>query len=276
MSATVVGIRQPAVAGRFYPAASRALSRLVEQYLDDCRQFEVGNLGATSPRALIAPHAGYVCSGIVAAAAFRPLRFLPNERYIIYIIGPAHWQPVHGVGLSSARSFQTPLGDVPVATDLVQILLDKCTQYRIADEAHAPEHCIEVQLPFLQKTLMDFRIVPLLCDEKADAQQLANDLAPLLAEDPHRLLLVSSDLSHYLPDEQARPQDAALLNAVVAGDDAAAAHGQACGLTPILALMNIAQRLGWRASLVDYRNSGDTCGPSDRVVGYGAVVFMAS
>lgn len=266
-------VRRPAVAGRFYPADPEELARSVRRLLD------LAVHTRTAPRALIAPHAGYVCSGIVAAAAFRTLLALSPATYTVYLMGPAHWQPVHGAGLSSADTFATPLGDVPVAQERVQALLHLGEMYRLADDAHAPEHCLEVVLPFLQTALADAgadcAIVPMLFDEAADPTQVADDLAPLFAEDVHSLLVVSSDLSHYHSYAEAQAMDRALLDAVAAGDTHAAQRGQACGLQPMLALMAIAARLGWTPQVVDYRNSGDTCSLRKEVVGYGAVVYAA-
>ena len=225
---------------------------------------------------MIVPHAGYVCSGVVAAASFQALAKLAPGAYTVYLMGPAHWMPVHGVGLSGANSFETPLGAVPVAADTVREFARMGAPYRLADDAHAPEHCLEVELPFLQTTLPDARIVPMLFDDEADPERVADDLTLRLHEDTYSLVVVSSDLSHYLPYEEAQQKDSMLLAAVTAGDVNAARQGQACGLPAILALMAIARRLGWTAHVLDYRNSGDTCGPKREVVGYGAVVYTAA
>ena len=267
--------RLPAVAGRFYPADRTELEQSVRRFLDECVHVQT-----TSPRALIAPHAGYVCSGIVAAAAFRALTALPPATYTVYLMGPAHWRPVRGVGFSSADFFQTPLGVVPVARDRVRSLLQKGDMYRQKEDAYGREHCLEVELPFLQTVLAGagayFAIVPMLFDEGADPIRLADDLAPLLAEDPTSLVVVSSDLSHYYDYEDAQTIDSAFLDALVAGDVQTAQCGQACGLPAILTLMAITARLGWTPQVVDYRNSGDTCSLRKEVVGYGAVVYTAS
>jgi AmmeMemoRadiSam system protein B len=265
-------VRRPATAGRFYPAEPDELAQSVSRYLREAQQSELA-----SPRALIVPHAGYVCSGIVAAAAFRTLAELPSGRYTVYLMGPAHWRPVQGVGLCSADAFMTPLGEVPVATELVQTLLDVGGPYRLADEAHVPEHCLEVELPLLQTVMgeagADFAIVPMLYDEAADPQRVADDLSARLRGNPNSLVVVSTDLSHYLSYAEAESMDGALLEAVATGNAATVKSGQACGMQPILALMGIAKRMGWTPHVVDYRNSGDTCSLRDRVVGYGAVVY---
>jgi len=223
--------------------------------------------------ALIAPHAGYACSGIVAGASFRALTSLPRAERVVYLLGPAHWKAVHGVGLSSATAFATPLGEVAVATERVAHLSGLGERYRIDDAAHAPEHCLEVELPFLQVTLGTFRCVPMLFDDAAKPERVAADLLPLLAAHPEDLVVVSSDLSHYHPYQEAVNADNGFLKAVALGDMAAANGGEACGLLPILCLMSIAEQLDWKAHLLAYANSGDTCGSRREVVGYGGVAY---
>jgi len=263
-------VRKAAAAGRFYPSSRRQLARDVEQLLA-----QSVTVDTPPPRALIAPHAGYVCSAIVAAAAFRTLTMLPATAYTVFLLGPAHYQPVHGVGLSSAEWFETPLGLTPVATDIVRSLADTGHGFHVVDGAHIPEHSLEVEVPFLQFMLTDFRIVPLLFDGEADPLLVAESLLPNFESDENSLLVVSSDLSHYSAYDVARSSDLALLDAIERNDVEAVRGRQACGLPAILTLMAIAGSLDWRAHVVDYRNSGDTCGPRDRVVGYGAVVYSA-
>lgn len=264
-------VRRAAVAGRFYPADPATLAGMVRRFMQ-----EAPPSPWAPPRAVIAPHAGYVCSGVVAGAGFQALSARQPAGHTVYLLGPAHWLPVYGVGLCSAAAFATPLGEAPVHTDIVADLVALGKPYSLADQAHAPEHCLEVQLPFLQTALPGCRIVPMLCDDDVQPERLAADLAGWLADDPHSLVVVSSDLSHYLPYAHAQQTDRAFLDAVAAGDVAAAARGQACGRIPILCLMTIAKQLGWMAHVLDYRNSGDTCGSRSEVVGYGAVIFTPS
>jgi AmmeMemoRadiSam system protein B len=227
-------------------------------------------------RALVAPHAGYVCSGEVAAAAYQTLGGLPSvPGRTVYLLGPAHWKAVNGVGLSSAAAWQTPLGEVPLATAEIRGLAAEGGHYHHDDAAHAPEHCLEVQLPFLQAVLPGFAIVPLLFDDMANPEQVAADLCRLLAARPADLLVVSTDLSHYHPYQDAIILDHALLKAVALGDLAGANAGEACGLLPLLCLMHVAQHFGWQPHLLAYLNSGDTCGARREVVGYGAVAYTA-
>ncbi|MFN8466358.1 MAG: AmmeMemoRadiSam system protein B [Caldilineaceae bacterium] len=269
--------RQPAVAGRFYPANGATLAGEVKRLL----------AGGTPPRlrrvrALVAPHAGYACSGEVAAAAYRALAAsMPpaqpgteaGPQPTVYLLGPAHWKAVHGVGLSGAAVFATPLGQVPVAIDRLHQLAALGGQYRVDDAAHAPEHCLEVHLPFLQTVLAAPRIAPLLLDDGAAPEQLAGDLCTLLEDSPDDLVVVSSDLSHYHPYQEAIILDHGFLKALATHDMAAVNASEACGLLPVLCLMHVAQHFGWQPHLLAYANSGDTCGSRREVVGYGAIVY---
>ncbi len=264
-------IRQPAVAGRFYPANGVTLAGEVQRLLAAGRPARVGRV-----RALVAPHAGYACSGEVAGAAYRTLAGSPPDvQRTVYLLGPAHWKAVHGVGLSSAAAFATPLGPVEVAADRVHQLAALGGQYHVDDGAHAPEHCLEVHLPFLQTVLPAPRIVPLLFDDGANPERVADDLCTLLEGCPDDLVAVSTDLSHYHPYQDAIILDHRLLKALATGDMPDANAGEACGLLPVLCLMYIAQRFGWRPHLLAYANSGDTCGSRREVVGYGAIAYTS-
>jgi AmmeMemoRadiSam system protein B len=262
-------VRQPAVAGRFYPADPSELGRAVRFHLD-----RAAGVPMLRTRGLIVPHAGYACSAPVAAHAFKTLS-PPVRGPTVYLMGPAHWSAIHGIGLCTAYSFATPLGPVPVATQQVSSLLQKGGLYEAADAAHQPEHCLEVHLPFLQVVLGQFQIVPMLFGPRAGWEQAGHDLVELMGDETS-VVLVSSDLSHYHPYEKAVRVDRAFLAGVVAGDLAAVRGGEACGLLPILCLMQVARTCGWTPRLLDYRNSGDTCGPRSEVVGYGAVVYGAA
>lgn len=260
--------RPPAVAGSFYPGQRDRLLRTVEKLVDSV---PAGLSGTT--RAVIAPHAGYACSGIVAAAVFKTLQQYAHRKMTVYLMGPAHWLPVHGVGVYTGRAFASPLGEVEVAQEAVQTLLRSDSFCSPAPEAHGPEHCLEVELPFLQIVMDSFAIVPMLLDAEADPARLARALVKIAGQDPNALIVASSDLSHYRPYAEAYAVDRALLAALLAGDRTAVAKGEACGLQGILVLMAMAASLGWKARQVAYLNSGDTCGPRGNVVGYGGVVF---
>ena len=264
-------VRQPAVAGTFYPAEPRRLEAMVREFLSDA---SVPALSAV--RAVIAPHAGYVYSGPTAGYAFKVWENLPPRPYTIYLLGPAHYVYVDGVAVGRFQAFATPLGQVPVAEEMVEALLSRGAPFVEANHAHLPEQCLEVELPFLQVGFGNHvRIVPMLFGNVSPAE-VASVLVEVMQADPNALVVVSSDLSHYHDYWTARQLDQTLLEAIVQGDLSRAQKGEACGLLPILTLMSVALRLGWRPHLLDYRNSGDTAGDKARVVGYAAVAYAAT
>lgn len=268
MNDNPVSIRQPAVAGSFYPAEPVRLRNVVRGMLAEARE------SAQAPvRALIVPHAGYRYSGPIAASGFRQLSCEGNGcTPTVFLIGPAHYVPVPsgGIALAPFDRFDTPLGPVPQNRSAVDALLGRGSTYRSYAPAHVPEHSLEVELPFLQERLDDFDLVAMLCGQPP-ADRIAADLAEHLR--PDDLVVISSDLSHFHPYEDAQRRDRSFLDAVVAGDVRRAAQGEACGLQPILILMHLARLLGWQPALLDYRNSGDTGGDRWRVVGYAAVAY---
>ncbi len=264
-------VRPEAVAGMFYPAQPAALREMVNSFVEQARLPELpGPL-----RAIIVPHAGYIYSGPIAGHGYRALRGLSPGPRTVLLLGPAHRAPVFGVAVGAFAAFRTPLGQVPVSQELVERLLQQGTPFVRDLQAHLPEHSLEVQVPFLQLVMGDaIRLVPLLFGE-VDPELVATALMPLITDDPSVLLVISSDLSHYYPYEVARKLDTELLSAVERGAPDEVAKGEACGMLPILTLMAIARQLGWRAHILDYRNSGDTAGDRTRVVGYGAVAYTA-
>ncbi len=221
-------------------------------------------------RAVIAPHAGYVYSGTTAGYAFKALKKLSGDIHTVFLLGPAHRVPVNGVALGNYSAFRTPLGDVPVAVDRVAEMLNSASIYTGAPGAHKSEHCLEVQLPFLQVSLGDFRLVPMLYGQ-VEPEAVTDDLVDRLTEDD--LVVVSSDLSHFHSYDEARKLDQAFLDALLEGDEAGIRRGEACGRAPVMTLVQISQRLGWDPHLLDYRNSGNTSGERSRVVGYGSVAY---
>lgn len=255
------GLRPPAVAGLFYPAAGPELDAAVRGYLAGARA------RGTPPAALIVPHAGYVYSGPVAASAYA---LLPQARTTIrrvLLLGPSHQVAFHGLAAPEAAYFATPLGEIPVDREALETLAH-LPQVREFAAAHAAEHSLEVQLPFLQTVLDRFRLVPLAVGE-ADAQDVAEVIEALWTDD-RTLVVVSSDLSHYHDYATARELDAATSRAIEALRPEAIGHEQACGRDPINGLLTVARRRGLHVETLDLRNSGDTAGPRDRVVGYGA------
>jgi AmmeMemoRadiSam system protein B len=257
--------RRPAVAGSFYPAQPNRLRRQVEELLADA-----GTPLKITPKGLIAPHAGYIYSGSPAAAAFATLRDSAQTFARIVLIGPAHYVAFRGVALPTVDAFETPLGRVPLDHDT----LNKITGLPFVsqdDAAHAPEHALEVELPFLQIVLPSFSLLPLVVGD-ATAHEVAQVLARLWSG-PDTLVVISSDLSHYHSYKTAQRLDAATAAAIENGDWASLGPGQACGYLPIAGLLIEASRHNLKARRLSLCNSGDTAGSRDQVVGYGAWMF---
>jgi MEMO1 family protein len=262
----VTVVRAPAVAGRFYPDDPAELRDAVESYLAETDPVPPH---APPPRALILPHAGYVYSGPVAASGYARLRDVAGTIDRIVLLGPSHHVPVAGLAYCSAERFATPLGAIPVDTEGLAELARLPFVERL-DAAHAREHSLEVHLPFLQVVLGEFTVLPLVVGN-ATPEQVAAVLRT--CERPGTLPVISSDLSHYHDYATAVRLDRATADRIVrrAGDDLSG--DRACGCVPIAGLLSLARERDWSVRAVDVRNSGDTAGPRDRVVGYGAFVL---
>lgn len=259
-------IRPAAVAGRFYPENPRELEASVRGYLAEAKPAD-----ASIPKAIIAPHAGYVYSGAVAATAYA--RLIPARGHIerVVLLGPCHRVPVRGLALSGARAFATPLGDVPIDREACGRLAE-LPQVQVFDASHAQEHSLEVHLPFLQIALGSFALVPLAVGDASETE-----VAEVLERawgGPETLIVVSSDLSHYLAYDDARALDATTCAAIEHLDGAAIGRDQACGRVPVRGLLALARKKKLSVATVDLRNSGDTAGPRDQVVGYGSWLFF--
>lgn len=262
--------RPAAVAGSFYPAQPKLLDSEISQLL------AAAKVPMPSPqmppvKALIVPHAGYIYSGPIAASAYACLDdsgLLASVRKVV-LLGPAHRLAIHGLALPEAEAFDTPLGSVSVDAELAERALELPQVQRNA-AAHALEHALEVQLPFLQHLLEDFTILPLLVG-LAGTEETAAVLNHVWGG-AETLILISSDLSHYLPYAQARQRDQSTA-ARIGALQALNSHEQACGATAINALLLCARQRGLQAQLLDLRNSADTAGDRSRVVGYAAFAF---
>ena len=257
--------RPPAVAGVFYAAGRDRLQTQVLNLLAG-----VTSAPEATPKALIAPHAGYVYSGHVAAAAFATLQDNGHAVTRVVLIGPAHYVPVRGIAAPKYDAFETPLGRVPVDLEALSKIDDFQFVTR-TNAPHAPEHALEVELPFLQTVLPSFQVVPLVVGDVA-LQDVALVLARLWGG-PETLIVVSSDLSHYHSYETARRLDLATAAAIERGDWCILGPKQACGCHAVAGLLVETQRCGLRARRLELCNSGDTAGSRDQVVGYGAWVF---
>jgi MEMO1 family protein len=254
--------RPPAVAGIFYPADTAALREQVDRLL----AYVAAPALAFPTAAVIAPHAGYLYSGPVAASAFRAVGASGHPERVV-VIGPAHHVASRGIALPSWQAFRTPLGDVPVDADVLASLTE-LPQVIIADGPHAPEHALEVELPFLQRVLGEFALVPLLVGT-ASAAEVAQALERVW--DPATtLVVVSSDLSHYHDHATARRLDARTAARIEALAGEELGPGDACGYLPVAGLLGLARARRLGIARLDLRNSGDTAGDRARVVGYGA------
>lgn len=260
---TTATMRPAAVAGSFYPGNARALSTAVGDMLADARTQEA------PAKALIVPHAGYVYSGPVAASAYAGLRKSAAAIRRVVVFGPAHRVWIPGLAATSADLFETPLGRIRVDRAAIDAVAD-LPQVEIDDKAHAAEHSLEVQLPFLQSVLDDFAIVPFVVGG-ATPDEVAEVMEHLWGG-RETLIVVSSDLSHYLPYAEARVIDRATADSILRGH-ALGHRDQACGATPINGLLEVARRRNLTPTLLDLRNSGDTAGDKSRVVGYAAFTF---
>jgi AmmeMemoRadiSam system protein B len=261
--AAAARVRPPAVAGAFYPGSAAALRSTVEGLLRDAPRPE-----GPAAKAIIAPHAGYLYSGPIAASAFQAAAAAGTIERVV-LLGPSHFVPIRGLGLPDANRFATPLGEITVEPEGAAASL-RLPQVRVQPAAHVQEHSLEVELPFLQVVFGDFVLVPLVVGE-ASAEEVAEVLERLWGG-PETLIVVSSDLSHYLRYEEARQIDRETADEILALGGPLDPH-RACGARPVNGLLLAARRRGMIPELLDLRSSGDTAGDPSRVVGYGAFAF---
>jgi AmmeMemoRadiSam system protein B len=262
-----MGARPPAVAGSFYPRELGELQLTVEALPGEARPSGKGQL-----LGVIAPHAGYMYSGPIAANAFAAVAAARHGFTRVLLIGPPHHVPVHGIAASSADSFATPLGDISVDKEEIASLVN-AGLVSIDDRAHAPEHSLEVELPFLQAVLGRFTLIPLLVGDAAP-QEVVTVVDAVM--DGHTLLVVSTDLSHYLNDTEAKARDLASALTIERLDDSKLGPNDACGFSALNGALRAARNRSWRIARLDLRNSGDTSGNRSRLVGYGAWAFFAA
>ena len=263
------GVREAAVAGEFYPADPARLGDQIDEFLGVAAQLAEAVSGGqpeAPPRALIAPHAGYLYSGPIAATAFQSIAAAAAAIQRVVVIGPSHFVPFTGVALPEAEVFRTPLGDLLLDAEAVERLhaIDQVVTWM---EPHRREHALEVELPFLQRILGEVPIVPLVTGA-ASPEAVAEVLDAVWEDDT--LLVVSSDLSHFHDYDTARRLDAATAQTIVSGDVLQLDERSACGRLAIQGMKLSAQQRGMAVELLDLRNSGDTAGPRNEVVGYGA------
>jgi AmmeMemoRadiSam system protein B len=266
MGGITVNVRPPAVAGAFYPGNPEQLRASVRQHLEEGDARAHG----PAPKALIVPHAGYIYSGPVAGSGYALLKSRRDRVRHVVLLGPAHFVPIDGLALPDADAFATPLGDVPIDR-AAETRIEPLPQVVRSSAAHAREHSLEVQLPFLQEVLADFELVALAVGG-GNREEVAEVIDGLWGDDD-TVILVSSDLSHYLDYETARRVDERTARAIEELRPEDLHPGDACGGAAVGGLLVAARRKGLTARTVDLRNSGDTAGPRDQVVGYGSFAF---
>lgn len=259
-------IRAPAVAGFFYPNNPKELEAVIDGYLSQAKVQKQ----KIFPKAIIVPHAGYIYSGPIAASAYILLKNIRDKIRRVILLGPSHHVAFHGLALSGVDYFATPLGSVLLDHACQRDILAP-PQVQIMDAAHAQEHSLEVHLPFLQKVLNDFTLVPIVVGDTTPSE-VSNVLEKLWGGS-ETLIVISSDLSHYLNYHTAQKIDHETSEAVENLDPKKIMFDHACGRNPINGLLALACKKGLKVKRLDVRNSGDTAGDKDRVVGYGAWSF---
>ena len=250
-------VRKAAVAGMFYPSSRKEIESMIDSFLKKVPLIKIER----QLKALIVPHAGYIYSGQVAAYAYSLLKNFKDKKLKIILLGPSHHVYFNDVASDVNEFWETPLGKVKVAEN----------NFLKLEKAHANEHCLEVQIPFLQKILKNFEILPLVASD-ADPKKISQNINKIL--DKNSILVISSDLSHFYDYDTAVKIDRNTINGIENLDyNKVESEGDACGKIPILTLINIAQNLKWKCKLLGYKNSGDTAGNKANVVGYCSFAF---
>ena len=265
--------RQAAVAGLFYPYDTRELTQQVLSLLTQAKSSASTDTqqNPQCPRVLIVPHAGYIYSGLTAAFGYNTLFQCEADTNTkinrVILLGPAHRVAVDGMATADVASFSTPLGEVPLDRDEINNLLNNHLLFS-SNPAHEQEHSLEVQIPFLQTIIQQFKLVPIVV-----GQCSIDSVSKLLSRyinNPHDLIVISTDLSHFLEYSQAKKRDENTSEKIIAFADEAFASNDACGRIPLAGMLKLAKESGLTIKQLDLRNSGDTAGDRQRVVGYGA------
>ena len=261
-------IRHPAVAGMFYPADSHILQKDIHRYLDE-NDIPIHTFKSV-PKAIVVPHAGYVYSGPIAATAYKYLIPLKDKINRVVLLGPSHQVAFKGLAVPESDTFNTPLGNISIDREAIKLLSD-LPQVIESDVAHRDEHSLEVQLPFLQEILDEFSLIPLVVGD-ADRNDVAEVINRLWG-DEHTLIVISSDLSHYHSYNEAIEMDQHTSEAIAHLQPDLIGYDDACGRNGLKGMITVAQQKSLNVEILDVRNSGDTAGSKDRVVGYGAYAF---
>jgi len=264
---SVTLIRPPAVAGSFYPGTRDVLERQLAQFMSEADNAPPSRAATAIPKAIIGPHAGYVYSGPVAARAYAKLAAARGKISRVVLIGPSHHVAFRGLAVDMSDAWETPCGTVALDTEAIARLRQLPLVGQL-DAAHQREHALEVHVPFLQHVLGEFRLVPIVAGDAPP--EIVAALFDAVWGGPETLIVVSTDLSHYLDYAACRRLDTRTAAAIERFDDDAIGSTDACGQVPTRGLLRVARRRGMAIERLDLRNSGDTAGPRDRVVGYGA------
>lgn len=256
-------IRKPVASGTFYPGDKVKLKETINKYLSEVKIDKNEN---RKLKALIVPHAGYIYSGTVAASGFALLKDVSYKKTIL--IGPSHYAHLNKASIPKFDYYETPLGLIKLSNLAKELLNEKSFNYNV--EAHDREHCLEVEIPFLQTVMNKTEIIPIIIGPSG-IDEITESIIKKLDRDT--LIIVSSDLSHYHSYDDAVKLDKQCINCIIKNDLKDINNQEACGLYPIIVLMNIAKHFNWEAKLLDLRNSGDTAGSKDNVVGYASIAF---
>jgi hypothetical protein len=259
-----MNIRPAAVANLFYPGDASALHHDIQQYIATAPS------GDHAPKALIVPHAGYMYSGLIAAQAYAQLAHARHTIKRVVLLGPSHRVPLRGLAVPGVDYFETPLGNIPLDRKAISKIV-QLPQVQEYDLSHQQEHSLEVQLPFLQEMLDSFSIVPIVVGDTRAHE--VHEVIEALWGGEETLIVISSDLSHYHDYATARTMDAKTCAAIENLDTEAIEYDDACGRNPVIGLLESARERHLRVTTLDLRNSGDTAGSKERVVGYGAWMF---
>ncbi len=260
-----VKARPPAVAGQFYPDDPDKLSDLLKQMINRAKAVMPQHI-----KALIAPHAGLIYSGPIAATAYKSIMNQADDINRVVLLGPSHRVGFQGIATISASRYEMPMGSIEIDQAAFK-LIEMLPQVQQIDKAHEQEHSLEVQLPFLQMILGSFTLIPLVIGD-CSADEVA-EVLEILWGDQHTLIVISSDLSHYQSYQNAQRQDQQTSAAILNLSPQKIGYDDACGRNPVNGLLVAARNHHLKPSMIDLRNSGDTAGSHDRVVGYGAYIF---
>jgi AmmeMemoRadiSam system protein B len=255
-------IREPICAGSWYPGNPDCLAREVDGYMNAAPDVDV----SSGVKALIVPHAGYIYSGAIAGAGFGQLSASYTS---VFLLGPSHRYPLRGVSIPDVTHYRSPLGDVPLSPVARNLRVSGGIFYSIP-HAHASEHSLEIELPFLQRALYDFELVPMLVGE-VDTAALSTALEKHM--NPDDLLVVSVDLSHFHSYDQAKELDDFSINCILELDSEGILSAEIDAPWAVSALLILAEKHGWKPVLTKYANSGDVTGDRSSVVGYASIAF---